>query len=106
MTRLRYNNKLFKILNNCAFKESNNEVTFNDIKIDFTGCCFEDIPYKYQKVEIIKDNKTVFTGYVDTVKPYFVNKKKKGYIELNLTLLSPLKMATIRSYKKNFTTAN
>lgn len=97
MTRLRYNNKLFKILNNCAFKESNNEVTFNDIKIDFTGCCFEDIPYKYQKAEIIKDNKTVFTGYVDTVKPYFVNKKKKGYIELNLTLLSPLKMATIRT---------
>ena len=97
MIRLRYNNKSFKIIDSCGFKESNNEVTFNDIKIDFTGHSFEDIPFKYQKVEIVKDNVVVFTGYVDTVKPTFVTKKKKGYIELNLTLLSPLKMATVRT---------
>ena len=97
MIRLRYNNKSFKILDSCGFKESNNEVTFNDIKIDFTGYSLEDIPFKYQKVEIVKDSIVVFTGYVDTAKPTFVTKKKKGYIELNLTLLSPLKMATVRT---------
>lgn len=97
MIRLKYNNKLFKILDSCSFKESNSEVTFNDLKIDFTGYSFEDIPFKYQKVEIIQNSKVIFTGYVETAKPNFVTKKKKGYRELTITLLSPLKMATVRT---------
>ena len=97
MIRLKYNNKLFKILDSCSFKESNSEVTFNDLKIDFTGYSFEDIPFKYQKVEIIQNSKVIFTGYIETAKPNFVTKKKKGYRELTITLLSPLKMATVRT---------
>lgn len=97
MIRLKYNNKTFKIIDSCGFKESNNEVTFNDITIDFTGYSKEDIPFKYQKVEIIQNSKVIFTGYVETAKPNFITKKKKGYRELSLTLLSPLKMATVRT---------
>ncbi len=97
MIRLKYNNKTFKIIDSCGFKESNNEVTFNDITIDFTGYSKEDIPFKYQKVEIIQNTKVIFTGYVETAKPNFITKKKKGYRELSLTLLSPLKMATVRT---------
>lgn len=97
MTVLKYNNKSFKILNEYSYKKSNNEVTFNDISIDFTNRSFADIPFKYQKVEIIKDDIVQFTGYVDYVDPSFITKKKKGYRELTLTLLSPLKMATVRT---------
>lgn len=97
MTYLKYNNKFFKILDEYSYKKSNNEVTFSDINVDFTNCSFADIPFKYQKVEIIKDDEIQFTGYVDTIIPSFINKKKNGYKELSLTLLSPLKMATVRT---------
>ena len=101
MKRIRYNGKLFKMLDNCGFKFSNNEVTFNDVKIDFTGYSLADIPFKYQKIEVVEiegeKEEVIFTGYLDTIKPSFITKKKKGYRELALTLLSPLKMATVRT---------
>lgn len=101
MKRIRYNGKLFKMLDNCGFKFSNNEVTFNDVKIDFTGYSLADIPFKYQKIEVVEiegeKEEVIFTGYLDTIKPSFVDKKKNGYRILSLTLLSPLKMATVRT---------
>lgn len=101
MKKVKYNGKSFKMLDNCGFKSSNNEVTFNDIKIDFTGCSLEDIPFKYQKIEVVEiegeQEEIIFTGYLDTIKPSFVTKKKNGYRELALTLMSPLKMATVRT---------
>lgn len=101
MKKVKYNGKLFKLLDNCGFKSSNNEVTFNDVKIDFTGCSLADIPFKYQKIEVVEiegeQEEAIFTGYLDTIKPSFVTKKKNGYRELSMTLLSPLKMATVRT---------
>ena len=101
MKKIKYNGKLFKMLDNCGFKFSNNEVTFNDVKIDFTGYSLADIPFKYQKIEVVEiegeKEEVIFTGYLDTIKPSFITKKKEGYRELALTLLSPLKMATVRT---------
>lgn len=94
--KLRYNNKNFKVIDSCSFRSSNNEVTFNDIKIDFTGYSLVDIPFKYQEVEILKDENIFFTGYVENIKVSTM-KKKKEYRELTITLLSPLKMATVRT---------
>ena len=42
--------KKYTIIDNFGFQSSNNEVTFNDVKIDFKEHPAEDIPYKYQKV--------------------------------------------------------
>lgn len=101
-----YNNKTFKIIDEYGFKFSNNEVTFNDIKIDFTGCSIADIPYKYQEIKImqldddenIKNGKVLFTGYLDDIKlSDMILKKEEEDREITLTLLSPLKMATKRS---------
>ena len=98
MKRVKYNEKLFKIIDDCGFKSSNNEVTFNDIKIDFTGYSLEDIPFKYQKIEIVEiennQEDVIFTGYLDTIQVSMISKK---FRELTLTLLSPLKMATVRT---------
>lgn len=76
MKRLIYNDKKFKILNEYSLNFSSNEVTFNDITIDFSKNTLSDIPYKFQKVEIREsENKDftkstlLFTGYVDSVKP-------------------------------------
>ena len=104
MRKLIYNKKAFEILDGYNFQFSNNEVTFNDITIDFTGYSLADIPFKYQKIEIreSEDEKTIFigkilfTGYLDDIKlSKMKNKEEKRYI--GLTLLSPLKMATIRT---------
>lgn len=105
ITRVVYNNKAFKILNEYGFKNSNNEVTFNDITIDFTGCTLEDMPLKYQEIQIkkCKDNQDILTegdvlffGYVDTFKPSKMQTSHEER-ELEITLLSPKKLATIRT---------
>lgn len=103
MKRVKYNNKFFKIIDSCSFKFSNNEVTFNDIIIDFTGYSLADIPLKYQEIKVVEidDNNSnneyiLFTGYLDSIE-ISTMKKKKEFRELTLTLLSPLKMATVRT---------
>ena len=104
VTRAVYNNKDFKIIDNYGFKSSNNEVTFNDITIDFTGCTLADIPYKYQEIKIMQaetkedilNGTVLFTGYLDEIKLSEM-KKQKEFREMTLTLLSPLKMATKRT---------
>jgi len=98
--KVKYNNKYFKILNNFGYKNSNNEVTFNDITIDFTGCKIADIPYKFQEIKIIEEianeeDKVLFTGFLDSVR-FSQMKDKNENKELILTLLSPLKLATKR----------
>ena len=104
VTRAVYNNKDFKIIDNYGFKSSNNEVTFNDITIDFTDCTLADIPYKYQEIKIMQaetkedilNGTVLFTGYLDEIKLSEM-KKQKEFREMTLTLLSPLKMATKRT---------
>ena len=103
--RVVYNNKAFKIINQYGFKFSNNEVTFNDIIIDFTGCSIADIPYKYQEIKIMQadteeniliNGEILFTGYLDDINLSDM-KKQEEFREITLTLLSPLKLATKRS---------
>ena len=101
--RVVFNNKAFKIIDEYGYKFSSNEVTFNDIKIDFTGHTFEDIPFKYQEIKIMQadteedilNGKVLFTGYLDDINLSDM-KQQKEFREMTLTLLSPLKMATKR----------
>ena len=104
ITRAIYNNKSYKILDGYNLKYSNNEVTFNDIKIDFTKGTILDIPYKYQEIKIVEaeseetilSGKVKFTGYLEDIE--LSDMKVKGEErEMTLTLLSPLKMATKRN---------
>lgn len=98
-----YNNKPFKIINEFSIKSSNNEVSFNDIKIDFTDCSIADIPFKYQEIQIkqaeteqeILNGEILFTGYLDDIDLSEMKMKKEDR-EMTITLLSPLKMATKR----------
>lgn len=105
VTRLVYNNKAFKIINRYGYKFSSNEVTFNDITIDFTDCSIADIPFKYQEIQIrqaeteedILTNYTIlFTGYLDEIELSEMKVSDEPR-EITLTLLSPLKMATKRN---------
>lgn len=95
---LEYGNKRFKLQKGYKFKMSNSQVTFQDVTIDFTDGTIADIPYKYQECKIIKNNEVIFFGFLDTPKisTMKIDAQKEGR-ELTLTLLSPLKMATIRT---------
>ena len=103
-TRVVYNNKSFKILDRYNVKSSNNEVTFNDIKIDFTDCTILDIPFKYQEIKIMQaeieedilNGTVLFTGYLDDIELSKMQMREEER-EITLTLLSPLKMATKRN---------
>ena len=104
MKRVVYNNKTYKMLNQYGYKFSNNEVTFNEITIDFTGCTIADIPLKYQEIKIMEadteedilNGSVLFTGFLDNVELSRMILEKENR-ELVLTLLSPLKMATKRN---------
>lgn len=104
ITRVVYNNKAYKMIGSYSIKYSNNEVTFNDITIDFTNGTILDMPYKYQEIKIVEAEKedeilngTVkFTGYLDDINLSNI-KLEDEEREITLTLLSPLKMATKRS---------
>lgn len=104
--RLVYNKKAFKILNSFTIKQSNAEVTFNDITIDFTGYSLLDIPFKYQELKIIQaeteeeilneNSEVVFTGFLDDIDLSEMKIRKEEQRELTLTVLSPLAMSTKR----------
>lgn len=104
--RLVYNKKAFKILDGFTIKQSNAEVTFNDITIVFTGYSLLDIPFKYQELKIIQaeteeeilneNGKVVFTGFLDDIDLSEMKIRKEEQRELTLTVLSPLAMSTKR----------
>lgn len=104
ITRLIIKNKAYRIINEYAFSSSNSEVTFNDIVIDFTKHSIADIPFKYQEVQIKKaesekeilNGEVIFTGFVETATPQEL-KDRDSFIELTLSILSPLAMTTKRS---------
>ena len=104
--RLVYNKKAFKILDGFTIKQSNAEVTFNDITIDFTGYSLLDIPFKYQELKIIQaeteeeilsgNGEVVFAGFLDDIDLSEMKNRKEEQRELTLTVLSPLAMSTKR----------
>lgn len=105
MIKLIYNNKAFEILNYFEYTQNNSEVTFNDITIDFTGHTLDDMPLKYQEIQIkecdddqdiLTHGNVLFFGYVDTIEVGKMQMEEEDR-ELTITLLSPLKLSTVRT---------
>lgn len=101
MIRLKILNSYYKIIDGYTINESSREVKFSNIKIDFTNKTILDLPRKYQEVQVVdidQNNNTeiIFTGYINNfVLPKMKNKNE--YRELEIELLTPLAMATIRT---------
>lgn len=107
MTYLEYSNKKFKIVNSYTINTSSRQVTFSDINIDFTNRTLEDLPIKYQEAQIKKDDKVIYTGYVNSFTLPSMKQSDNEFRELEINLLSPMQMATnkvvtiIGTYKLN-----
>ena len=49
----RWNNKDYRIIDSIEIKKSSREVTYTDLKLDFSKCTMDDLPYAQQEVQII-----------------------------------------------------
>ena len=99
MVYLEYEDIKLKVCNEYSLIKSSQEITFSDIKCDFTGHTAHDLPEKYEEVKIVSENgreEVLFTGYIDS---YSFNEIRELDIEIsiNFTLLSPKKMTTLRT---------
>ncbi len=94
MTYLEYSNKKFKIVNSYTINTSSRQVTFSDINIDFTNRTLEDLPIKYQEAQIKKDDKVIYTGYVNSFTLPSMKQSDNEFRELEINLLSPMQIAT------------
>lgn len=96
MTRLVYGNLELQVLDGYSMTKSSQDVTFNSISCDFTGYTQEDLPDKYQEVKLVEDGNVLFFGYVDE---YSFKEMREVDIEteIEITLLSPMKLATLRT---------
>lgn len=94
----RWNNKDYRIIDSIEIKKSSREVTYTELKLDFSKCTMEDLPYAQQEVQIIdKDGKLKFTGFVSDYKLPELKKIITPEKELNLSLYTPRQMTTIRT---------
>ena len=102
MVRLKILNSYYKVADRYNISESSREVKFSNLKIEFTDKTIADLPLKYQEVQLVdvdnnyNINEIIYTGYVNNfILPNMKNKHE--YRELEIDLLSPLAMATVRT---------
>lgn len=102
MIRLKIRNSCFQVIDGYRVNESSREVKFSSLVVDFTNKTIADLPLKYQEVQLLdlddeyNVNEVIYTGYVNNFTlPKMKNRNE--YRELELDLLSPLAMATVRT---------
>lgn len=102
MIRLKILNEYYRVVDGYDVRESSREVKFSSLKIDFTNKTIANLPLKYQEVQLVdldenyNINKIIYTGYVNNfVLPKMKNKEE--FRELEIDLISPLAMATVRT---------
>jgi hypothetical protein len=90
-----------RILNTYDITKSSQEIVYSDLTCDFTGYNVDDLPEKYQEVQLIERNsgydEIKYFGYIDS---YNFNEMREidKFMEINITLLSPMKIATLRTF--------
>lgn len=84
------------IFNNYSLTKSSQDISYSDFCCDYTGYTKEDLPEKYQEVQIIDENNIIGFGYIDN---YKFDELREVDIEttINIGLLTPKKLATLKT---------
>ena len=85
-----------KLNNDYSIAKSSSEVTFNSLTCDFTNRTRDELPEKYQEVKLVEDDNVIFFGYVDDYN-FKETRELDVDTEIEITLLSPMKLATLRT---------
>lgn len=101
MIKLKYVTTYLDVLNGYDIIESSQQVQFSDLTCDFTDYKMDDLPEKYQEVKIVDINdigveKVIYTGYVNNI-TFNEMREQDVDISINISLLSPMAMATLRT---------
>lgn len=84
------------IFNNYSLTKSSQDISYSDFCCDYTGHTKEELPEKYQEVQIIDKNNIIGFGYIDN---YEFDELREVDIEttINISLLTPRKLATLKT---------
>lgn len=97
------NNKFLKLIDSITITKSSQNVEFSSLKVDFSNCIKEELPYALQEVRIWSGNQEkepdklnlLYTGYVEDYKlPKMINYDDDVILELSI--LSPMSLTTKR----------
>lgn len=109
MYMVKIKNSYYKMINTYSLENSSNEVKYSDVVIDFNEGTFLDLPLQYQEIQIlsgqeedIKNGNGVirYFGYVESYNLSTI-KTLNDPKELTLTILSPMKLSTLRTVNIN-----
>ena len=96
--RLKYGDVELEMQDGYEITKSSQDISYSDISCDFTNKTKAELPERYQETKIINkdNNKIIAYGYIDT---YNFGELREIDIDkdINITLLSPMKMATLRT---------
>lgn len=94
---IKWSNSSYKLVDDANIETSSKEVSFSDLKIDFTGCTVDNLPYYLQECSLFdENNKVIYTGYVENYTLPELTNANEIYTELSLTLMSPRKLTSKR----------
>lgn len=98
MIKLKYNNKLYKMIESYNYEKSSREVKYSNITIDFTDLTSSDLPKKYQECQVIDENsdKVLYTGYASNFNVSDMKLENDVFRSLEIELISPMALATVR----------
>lgn len=107
MIAVKYGDTFFKVLDEFTIENSSREVKFNDLNVDFTGYTINDLPVKYQEVQLVEISESVkrtpplitnvyFTGYLESYKIPEMHNTWEDKI-LSMTIISPYALTSLRS---------
>ncbi len=101
MIKLKYSTTYLNILNGYEITKSSQQVQFNDLSCEFTNHNMNDLPEKYQEAKIVDIDsigieKVIYTGYVNNI-VFDEMREKDVEVIINISLLSPMAMATLRT---------
>lgn len=107
MIAVKYGNTFLKVLDQFSIENSSREVKFNDLDVDFTGYTINDLPVKYQEIQLVEISESVkrtsplvtniyFTGYLES---YTIPEMHNTWEDkiLSMTIISPYALASLRS---------
>lgn len=107
MIAVKYGNTFLKVLDQFSIENSSREVKFNDLNVDFTGYTINDLPVKYQEIQLVEISESAkrtlplvtniyFTGYLES---YTIPEMHNTWEDkiLSMTIISPYALASLRS---------
>lgn len=93
----KFNDTNYKILTNPQIDKSSKEMVFSSITIDFRDGTIDDLPMKWQEIQIIDlEENLIYTGYAGdiNINTFTTSDSVK---KLEIELMSPMALGTVRT---------